>query len=132
MRSMAALLLCVGATLPGMQAMAHSARAAHAAAAPVVSTDAGVMALADDYFDHFYFPSNPTAATLAGVHRYDDRLEDFGRAEVDRQVKALQGYERRFQAIDPAGLSERVRGDRELLLSNVRGRLLTLQVIRPW
>jgi uncharacterized protein (DUF885 family) len=132
MRSMAALLLCVGATLPGMPAMAHSARAAHAAAAPVVSTDAGVMALADDYFDHFYFPSNPTAATLAGVHRYDDRLEDFGRAEVNRQVKALQGYERRFQAIDPAGLSERVRGDRELLLSNVRGRLLTLQVIRPW
>jgi hypothetical protein len=103
MRSIAALLLCVGATLPGMQAMAHSAHAAHAAAAPVVSTDAGVMALADDYFDHFYFPSNPTTATLDGVHRYDDRLEDFGRAEVDRQVKVLQGYERRFQAIDPAG-----------------------------
>jgi len=131
-RSIATLLLCVGATLPGMEAMAHSAHAAHAAAAPVISTDAGVMALADDYFDHFYFPSNPTTATLDGIHRYDDRLEDFGRAEVDRQVKALQGYERRFQAVDPSGLSERVRGDRELLLSNIRSTLLTLQVIRPW
>jgi uncharacterized protein (DUF885 family) len=129
-RSAATLLLCVGATLPGMPALA---RGAHThAAAPVVSTDTGVMALADDYFDHFYFPSNPTTATLDGVHRYDDRLEDFGRAEVERQVKALQGYERRFQAIDPAALSERVRGDRELLLSNVRSTLLTLQVIRPW
>ena len=91
-----------------------------------------MMALADDYFDHFYFPSNPTTATIDGIHRYDDRLEDFGRAEVDRQVKALQGYERRLQAVNPAALSERVRGDRELLLSNVRSSLLTLQVIRPW
>jgi len=130
-RPIATLLLCVGATLPGMQAMAHATHA-HAAAAPVVSTDEGLMALADDYFDHFYFPSNPTAATIDGVHRYDDRLEDFGRAEVERQVKALQGYERRFQAVDPAGLSERVRGDRELLLSNIRSTLLTLQIIRPW
>jgi uncharacterized protein (DUF885 family) len=130
-RPIATLLLCVGATLPGMQAMAHATHA-HPAAAPVVSTDEGVMALADDYFDHFYFPSNPTTATIEGVHRYDDRLEDFGRAEVERQVKALQGYERRFQAVDPAGLSERVRGDRELLLSNIRSTLLTLQVIRPW
>jgi uncharacterized protein (DUF885 family) len=132
MRTIATLLLCVGAMLPGTAAMARAAHAAHAAAAPVVSTDAGLMALADDYFDHFYFPSNPTAATLDGIHRYDDRLEDFGRAEVDRQVKALQGYERRFQAVDPAALSERVRGDRELLLSAIRSSLLTLQIIRPW
>jgi uncharacterized protein (DUF885 family) len=132
MRSVATLLLWVGAALAGMPAMAHGGHAAHAAAAPVVSTDAGVMALADDYFDHFYLPSNPTSATFEGIHRYDDRLEDFGRAEVDRQVKVLQGFERRFQAVDAAGLSERVRGDRELLLSNIRSSLLTLQVIRPW
>ncbi len=132
MRSIAALLLCIAAALPGRQAMARGTHGARAATVPVVSTDAGMMALADDYFDHFYFPSNPTTATIDGIHRYDDRLEDYGRAEVDRQVKALQGYERRLQAVNPAALSERVRGDRELLLSNVRSSLLTLQVIRPW
>ena len=131
-RSIATLLLCVGAALAATPAMARRAHAARPTPAPAVTTDAGVMALADDYFDHFYFPSNPTIATVDGVHRYDDRLEDYGRAEVDRQVKALQGYERRFQAVNVAGLSERVRGDAELLLSNVRSSLLTLQVIRPW
>src|SRR6202034_3217034 len=130
--SIATLLLCVGAALAATPAMARGAHAARPVPAPAVTTDAGVMALADDYFDHFYFPSNPTTATADGVHRYDDRLEDYGRAEVDRQVKALQGYERRVQAVNAAGLSERVRGDAELLLSNIRSNLLTLQVIRPW
>ncbi|HEX2791644.1 MAG TPA: DUF885 domain-containing protein [Steroidobacteraceae bacterium] len=132
MKSIAMLLLCVAATAPGTAAMAHSAHAARTGARVVVATDAGMMALADDYFDHFYFPSNPSTATSDGIHRYDDRLEDFGRAEVERQVKVLQGYERRFQAVEPSGLSERVRGDRELLLSSIRSTLLTLRTIRPW
>ena len=90
------------------------------------------MSLADDFLDNFYFPENPSAATAAGIHRYDDRLEDYRRADVDRQIAALQRYQRRFEAVDPSALSERVRGNRELLLSDIRGSLLTLQTIRPW
>ena len=96
------------------------------------SADAALMALADDYFDSFYFPANPSSATADGIHRYDDRLEDFSRADVERRVKALHGYERRVETVDPSGLSERVRGDRELLLSSIRSSLLTLETIRPW
>jgi len=94
--------------------------------------DAQLGALADDYFDRFYFPENPSAATSYGVHKFDDRLEDYSRAGVERQVKALHGYEARFAAIDPAGLSEQAAGDRELLLSNVRSTLLSLEAIRGW
>ena len=107
--------------------------AAGAAAATATSAaDAALMALADDYFDHFYFPANPTAATYAGVHRYDAQLEDYSRAEVQRQIARLREYRQRFAAIDPLGLSERVRGDRELLLSNIDSTLLELTTIRPW
>ena len=126
----AALLLGLGAMAAGSAAMAHTP--ARPAAPAVASTDAGLTALADEYFDKFYFPANPSSATADGIHRYDDRLEDFGRAEVDRQVKALRDYERRFQAVSASGLSERVRGDRELLLASIRSALLTLQTIRPW
>jgi uncharacterized protein (DUF885 family) len=126
----AALLLGLGAMAAGSAAMAHAPT--RTAAPAVASTDAGLTALADEYFDKFYFPANPSSATADGIHRYDDRLEDFGRAEVDRQVKALRDYERRFQAVSAAGLSERVRGDRELLLASIRSSLLTLQTIRPW
>ena len=107
---------------------AHAAAAAEAAA----SGDAALMALADQYFDQFYFPANPSSATADGIHRYDDKLEDFSRAEVQRQAKALHDYERRFEATDPKALSERVRGDRELLLSSIRSTLLTLETLRPW
>jgi uncharacterized protein (DUF885 family) len=108
--------------------IASNARAAE----PAAAGDAALMALADDYFDQFYFPANPSSATAEGIHRYDDKLEDFSRAEVQRQTKALHEYERRFESIDPKALSERVRGDRELLLSSIRSTLLTLETLRPW
>jgi uncharacterized protein (DUF885 family) len=111
-----------------------AAPAAPPAAAPAAASaaDQAMMALADDYLDHFYFPSNPTAATSAGVHLYDDHLEDYSRKEVNRQTKLLHEYELRLSAVDGSKLSERVAGDRELLLSSVRSTLLTLEVIRPW
>lgn len=129
MKFVAALLLCLGAIPAGTDAMADTPRIGATAGN---SADAALMALADDYFDSFYFPANPSSATADGIHRYDDRLEDFSRADVERRVKALHGYERRVETVDPSGLSERVRGDRELLLSSIRSSLLTLETIRPW
>jgi uncharacterized protein (DUF885 family) len=126
---LAALAIWLGAATAGAAAMADSAPIGQAPDRPA---DTQLMALADVYFDKFYFPSNPTAATSAGIHRFDDRLEDYSHAEVERQIKALQRYQRRFEAVVPGGLSERVAGDRELLLSNIRSSLLTLQTIRPW
>lgn len=94
--------------------------------------DQALAALADGYFDHYYFPTNPTAATLAGIHRYDDQLEDPTRAAVDRQVAQLKDWEARFAAVDPVRLSPQAAGDRELLLSSIRSTLLSLQTVRMW
>ncbi len=127
MRATAAILLCTGVTL-----LAASATAAPRAPIDSAAPDAALMRLADDFFDHFYFPVNPTIATQVGIHRYDEQLEDYSRAGVERQIAALHAYERRFADIDGAALSERVRGDRDLLLSYIRSALLSLQSIRPW
>jgi len=94
--------------------------------------DAQLLQLADQYLDGYYFPNNPTAATIAGVHRYDGRLEDYSLAGIRQRIQALHSFERRFLAIDAGTLSERARGDRELLLSNIRSALLDLETIRPW
>jgi uncharacterized protein (DUF885 family) len=112
-----------GGCAPGFAAEAPPATGA---------ADAAMQTLADDLIDNYYFPVNPTAATTAGVHRFDDRLEDYSRAGVDKDIKALHDYESRLAAVDTSLLSERVSGDRELLLSFVRSQLLTLEVIRPW
>ncbi len=95
------------------------------------SKDAAFSVLADDFLDNFYLPENPTAATSLGIHRYDDRLDDYTAAGIARQRKALRGYLGRVEGFDPAGLSERARGDRDLVLLNIRSNLLTLDAIRP-
>jgi uncharacterized protein (DUF885 family) len=102
------------------------------AAGPAGAGDAALATLADQYFDSYYFPMHPTYATHAGVHQYDDRLEDLTRAGVQREISALRRYERRFDAVDPARLSEHAQGNRALLLGDVRSQLLTLGTIRPW
>jgi uncharacterized protein (DUF885 family) len=115
--TLAALLLCPLASI---------------AAAATGSGDAALAQLADGYFDHYFFPTNPTAATLAGIHTYDAQLEDPTRSGIDRQVGQLKDWEARFAAIDPATLGEQAAGDRELLLSSIRSTLLTFETIRPW
>lgn len=96
------------------------------------AADQAFAHLADQYFDVFYLPNNPTAATSYGIHEYDGKLEDFSRAGIDAEVKALKSWEVRVGAVDPASLSLFVRGDRDLVLNNIRSSLLTLQAIRPW
>jgi len=100
--------------------------------ADMAASDRAFAQLADQYFDTFYLPTNPSAATSYGVHEYDGKLEDYSRAGIDAEVKALKGWEQRVAAVDPASLSLYVRGDRDLVLNNIRSALLTLQSIRPW
>src|ERR1700686_5383068 len=98
MKFAAALSLCFVTIPAGTGAMAETARTGAAAGS---SAGAVLMALPDDYFDRFYFPSNPSAATADGIDSYDDRLENFTSTEVDRQVKPLRGYDGSFEAVVP-------------------------------
>jgi len=96
------------------------------------AADHAFIRFSDSYFDTYYFPTNPTTATTDGLHDFDTKLEDYSRAGVDANVKALQDWQAKVAAVDATKLGERVRGDRELVLNNIRSTLLTLQTIRPW
>jgi uncharacterized protein (DUF885 family) len=133
---MAALAAVLAAALLGPclfgAGLARAAATAAGAAGAAGSGDAALMQLADQYFDDYYFPNRPSDATIDGIHRYDDRLQDFSRAGLRQQIQALHAFERRIKAVDASLLSERVQGNRELLLSNIRSTLLNLETIRPW
>jgi hypothetical protein len=101
-------------------------------AAPCQDRDAGFRRLADSFFDQAYFPFNPTAGTSAGFHQYDSQLEDYSLDSIHRQVKVLQEFRAKFEQFGRAGLSPDTAADYDLLLSNIRGTLLTLESIRPW
>jgi uncharacterized protein (DUF885 family) len=93
---------------------------------------AAFVAASDEYFDQQYFPSQPTLGTLTGYHQYDTKLEDFSRKTIDAEIAALHDYEKKIAAIPAGPLDVTTRGDRELVLSNIRSVLLTLEVVRPW
>ena len=88
----------------------------------------------DEYLNQVFLRYQPTQGTLAGYHQYDTQLEDYSRKSVDAEVAALKSYEKRIEAINPDDTAADFvpRSDREIVLSNIRGRLLTLETIRPW
>ncbi len=88
----------------------------------------------DVYFDEVVFHFSPSSATVAGIHKYDDQMEDFSRENVNTEIAALKKFEARFQAIHPSdGPADFVpRTDREIILANIHSELLTLETIRFW
>jgi hypothetical protein len=80
---------------------------------------------ADQFFDEYYFPFNPTTATASGIHKYDGQLEDYSKAGVAKRTAALKKWESEFVKL-PAS------PDRDLVLNSIRDGLLELETIRMW
>jgi hypothetical protein len=83
------------------------------------------QSLSDRYFDEYYFPNNPTSATAAGIHKYDDQLEDYSAAGVKKRIPILKNFEAGFAKLPATP-------DRDLVLSSIRAQLLELETIRMW
>src|SRR5271168_4191846 len=113
-------------------AYSESTRARMAPQAAATEGQAAWDKLADEYYEQVYFRFAPSNGTSGGLHQYDTLLEDFTRAGVDANVTALHTFEKRVEAVDPNGLDETRAADRELVLGNICGTLLTLETVRPW
>ncbi len=98
---------------------------------PHESQDADFKSAVHDVLEDLYRRS-PTQATYLGIHKYDDRLEDYSHQAVRDEVAAWRQFRDRVNAIDPASLALDNQLDREQLLHAIDSRLLTDEVIRPW
>jgi uncharacterized protein (DUF885 family) len=94
--------------------------------------DGEFQKLTDRFFDEVVFKYDPTSATQAGFHQYDAMLATGRRADIAAQTAALHKFEREVEGFDAGGLTPAAVADRELVLAQIRGQLLTLEVIRPW
>jgi len=130
-RKIIGALLCVMAIVV-MMAISGATRARMASQAATSEKQAAWDKLADEYFEQVYFKFEPSNGTSDGFHQYDALLEDYSRAGVDANVAALRAFETRVEELDAKGLDETRAADRELVLANIRGTLLTLEVVRPW
>ena len=87
----------------------------------------------NEYFDQIYFPSEPSAGTLAGYHQYDTMLEDPSISAINAEIAQLHKFEKRFAGMQiKAAFDQSTSADCALVLGNIRSQLLTLEVIRPW
>jgi uncharacterized protein (DUF885 family) len=93
-----------------------------------------VAKVSDEYLDQVFLRYQPTQGTLVGYHQFDTQLEDYSRRNIDAEVADLKTLEKRIEAIRPDDSAAAFvsRSDREIVLANIRGRLLTLETIRPW
>ncbi len=88
--------------------------------------------VSEQYFSDVYFHFSPTSGTAAGLHQYNNQLEDYSAANVQKQIAALHAFEKKLTAIDPTALDANVAADYQILLNNIRSQLLSLEVIRNW
>ena len=79
-----------------------------------------------DLFDAF-----PSAATAAGYHHHDRRLDDWSAGGVRAKVAMARGHRATLAAVDAARLSPGARVDLGILRADTDATLLSLEELRP-
>ena len=95
------------------------------------SEEAAFDDIARLYLEDVYL-RNPTWSTSLGIHKYNERLEDYSRKAVDDAVAAARGFRERVAKIKAASLTAERQLDHEQLLRAIDSRLLTLEGLRRW
>jgi uncharacterized protein (DUF885 family) len=118
------LIALLGAALTfGLQAGGPSAAGAEA--------PSSFAAFVDDYFDA-YFAWNPSEGTAAGLHQYDDRLEDRSAGARTKRFEIVKGLLARLDKLRAGTLSDADAIDAEVLDGLMHAELLDLLVVRTW
>ncbi len=99
--------------------------------ANVASANSAFDEVSRAYLEDMY-QRQPTSATYLGIHKYNDRLDDYSRKGVEDAVASARRFRGRVAAIGAASLSPERQLDHEQLLRAIDSRLLTLEVLRPW
>jgi uncharacterized protein (DUF885 family) len=88
-------------------------------------------AFVDDYFDA-YFTWKPSEGTAAGLHRYDDRLEDASAGAATKRVETVHDLRARLEKVRESKLTADEAIDAEVLDELMKAELLDLEVVRNW
>jgi uncharacterized protein (DUF885 family) len=101
-----------------------------AAASPPADYQQRLVELERQY-TFWSFEQNPTAATDAGIHTYDDRLADYSPATQAAQMAQLRAYRNELAALEPpAGASAHARVDYLLIRANLEDEWWSRTVLR--
>ena len=75
--------------------------------------------------------TSPVFASMLGDKRWNDKLEDFSQAAIDKDIEATKSYLVRFEAIDVAGFPPQETLNKKLMVRNLRMELEGAK-FKPW
>ena len=93
--------------------------------------DARVAQIGDAYL-RGYYTFNPSEATSAGLHEFDQQLEERSAASVAAEVRRLRGVLAELARVPEWRLSPDARYDFLVLQSHAAAQLLELEDVRMW
>jgi len=85
----------------------------------------------DDYFNAA-FEASPSRGTAAGLHQYDNRLEDGSAEAVEKRVGSLKAQQARLDKLRAGTLTAGDAIDAEVLDGAIKSELLELETLRSW
>ncbi len=86
----------------------------------------------DNYLDA-YWKFYPTAATLAGFHKYDDKLEDLGEKNIEKHHDELDSFSQELVAkTDRTKLGAAAQIDYDLMRNAIDLELMRHENLLPW
>jgi len=86
----------------------------------------------DAYFDELW-KFYPTAATLAGFYKYNDKLEDFSSKAIDKRHDALDSFNQELVAkVDKTKLSDETQIDYEMMIDAIDLEVMRHENLIPW
>ena len=115
MKIVAIAILCLAAT------------AAHAAP----NEDSKFEAIVNDYVEAL-LKTHPENATELGDHRYDDRLDDYSRAGIERDVKFARDTLAELAKVNRAKLRVTNRIDLRILENALQSQIYSRETLRSW
>jgi len=94
--------------------------------------DAKFQKILDGFLDE-YWKFYPTAATMAGFHKYDNEIEDWSEGNLEKRLDSLDAFNAQFVSkIMPAGLSPDIQVDREIILDALEYDKFRHENLVPW
>ena len=75
---------------------------------------------------------HPNLAAASGIHAWDGQLEDYSELAISNEVSAIKRFQARLEKIPPLELSFSDVCDYQILVSNMKARLLELEQIKDY
>ncbi len=93
--------------------------------------DADFARFVDGYFAA-RFDFRPSEGTAAGLHEYDNRLEDLSRGRIERRVAEVKDQQAELAKLDPKALSFDNAIDAAILDGRLKAEVLDLETLPAW